>query len=162
MTGSPARPGRSMIDNGDKTMIRPVSITRYERLYLASFVIGLIVSAMSWGPRRAMVAATPMLAKIGWILPTFEVAGIVITLTLWYFTVRAPSGVARWVVIVLAALSAIGVAISLVQLATGHAVPSATLGLSIVASVVYIGAALQLLKPDAKLWFDQAGRGHAA
>ena len=63
-------------------MIRPVSITRYERLYLASFVIGLIVSAMSWGPRRAMVAATPMLAKIGWILPTFEVAGIVITLTL--------------------------------------------------------------------------------
>ena len=75
---------------------------------------------------------------------------------------RAPSGVARWVVIVLAALSAIGVAISLVQLATGHAVPSATLGLSIVASVVYIAAALKLLKPDAKLWFDQAGRGHAA
>lgn len=143
-------------------MIRPVSIRRYERLYLASFVIGLVVSAMSWGQRTAMVAATPMLAKIGWILPTFEVAGIAITLLLWYFTARAPSVVAKWVVVVLAALSAIGVAISLVQVATGHTALSATLALSIVASAVYIAAALQILKPDAKLWFDQAGRGHAA
>ncbi len=143
-------------------MIRPVSIRRYERLYLASFVIGLVVSAMSWGQRNAMVAATPMLAKIGWILPTFEVAGIAITLLLWYFTARAPSVAAKWVVVVLAALSAIGVAISLVQVATGHTAPSATLALSIVASAVYIAAALQILKPDAKLWVDQAGRGHTA
>ncbi|WP_332798880.1 hypothetical protein [Sphingomonas sp. PB2P12] len=144
------------------TMIRPVSIIRYERLYLASFALGLIVSAVSWGQRTAMVAATPILAKIGWILPAFEVAGIAITMLLWYFTARAPSNAAKWVVVVLAALSALGIAISLVQLATGRTTLDATLVLSIIMSVVYCVSALQLLKPDAKLWFDQAGRGHAA
>lgn len=143
-------------------MIKPVSIIRYERLYLASFVIGMIVSAMSWGSRNAMVAATPVLAKIGWILPTFEAAGIAITLLLWYFTARSPSIAAKWVVVVLAAISAIGTAMSLAKLATGHEALGATLGLSIIASVVYAVAALHLLKPDAKRWFDQTGRGHAA
>ena len=38
---------------------------RYERLYLASFVLGLIVSAMSWPQRTALVAANPVLAQVG-------------------------------------------------------------------------------------------------
>ncbi|MGU3392139.1 hypothetical protein [Sphingomonas sp. M1A8_2b] len=136
-------------------MIRPISIARYERLYLASFVLGAIVSALSAGQRKAMVAANPVLAQIAWILPTFEVAGIAITLLLWYFTARTPSVTAKWVVVVLAAISAIGVAISLVQLTTGHATPAAPLVISIVSSVIYVAAALQLLKPDAKPWFGE-------
>jgi hypothetical protein len=144
-----------MQGRGTKTMIRPLSIVRYERLYLASFVLGLVVTAMSWPERTAIVAANPVLAHVAWILPTFQVAGIAITLLLWYFTARAPSVVAKWVVVVLAALAVVGVVLSLTTLTTGRTTFGTTSIVSFAADAVYVVAAILLFKPDAKLWFGE-------
>ena len=86
-------------------MIRPVAIVRYERLYWAAFILDTVVAAMTWTQREAIVTAYPVLAKATWILPTFQAIGIAVTVLLWYFTARAPSVVAKWVVVILAALS---------------------------------------------------------
>lgn len=134
-------------------MIRPTSIVRYERLYLASFVLGSIVAAMGWAQRTAMVAANPMLSRISWILPTFQLAGIVITLCLWYFTARVPSIAAKWIVVVIAALSMVEIVRILGALATGSTVIAAASILSVLADTLYVAAAILLFKPDAKLWF---------
>lgn len=136
-------------------MIRPISIVRYERLYLASFVLGLIVSAMSWTQRTAMVAANPVLANIGWILPAFQIVGVVITLLLWHFTARSPSVVAKWIVVALAVLSVVGVGMSLVSVANGRTMIGTTSIVSFAADALYVAAAFFLFKADAKLWFAE-------
>ncbi len=133
-------------------MVRPISIVRYERLYLAAFVLGSIVTAMSWSDRTAMVAASPVLGRIGWILPTFAIAGIAITLLLWYFTARAPSVAAKWVVVALAVFSVVDIVLLLRPIATGLGTPAIV---SIIADLVYVAAAAMLFRPDAKLWFGQ-------
>ena len=136
-------------------MVRPISIVRYERLYLASFVLGLIVSAMSWSQRTALVAANPVLAQVGWILPAFQVAGIAITLLLWYFTARSPSVAAKWVVVVLAVLSIVGVGLSLASVARGQTTIGTISIVSFAADALYVAAALLLFKADAKRWFGE-------
>jgi hypothetical protein len=136
-------------------MIRPISIVRYERLYLASFVLGLIVTAMSWPERTAIVAANPVLAHISWILPMFQVAGAAITLLLWYFTARAPSVVAKWAVVVLAVLAVVGVVMSLMTLTTGRTTIGTISIVSFAADALYVAAAILLFEPDAKLWFGE-------
>ncbi len=136
-------------------MVRPISIVRYERLYLAAFVLGLIVSAMSWPQRTALVAANPVLAQVSWILPAFQVIGIAVTLLLWYFTARAPSVAAKWVVVVLAVLSVVGVGLSLASVARGQTTIGLTSIVSFAADAVYVAAALHLFKADAKLWFGE-------
>ncbi|MGA1800515.1 hypothetical protein VH567_17230 [Sphingomonas sp. 4RDLI-65] len=124
-------------------------------MYLASFALGLIVSAMSWTQRTAILGANPLLANAVWLLPTVQAFGIAINLLLWYFTARAPSLPAKWVVVVFAAFGALSVLLSLGTLALGRAASTATLLLSVGASVLYIVGALQLFKPDAKLWFGE-------
>ena len=136
-------------------MIRPISIVRYERLYLASFVLGLIVSAMSWSQRTALVGANPVLSQVSWILPTFQVIGIAVTLLLWYFTARSPSVAAKWIVVVLAGLSIIGVGLSLASVARGQTTIGTTSMVSFAADALYVAAALHLFKADAKLWFGE-------
>ncbi|PTQ64263.1 hypothetical protein C8J45_103110 [Sphingomonas sp. PP-CE-3G-477] len=136
-------------------MIRPISIVRYERLYLASFVLGLIGSAMNWPQRVALVAANPVLAQVSWILPTFQVIGIAVTLLLWYFTARSPSVAAKWVVVVLAVLSIVGVGLSLATVARGETTIGTTSIVSFAADALSVVAALHLSKADAKLWFGE-------
>ncbi|WEK43935.1 MAG: hypothetical protein P0Y64_03655 [Candidatus Sphingomonas colombiensis] len=134
-------------------MQRPPSIVRYEQLYLASFVLGLVVSAFTWQGRQAMLASNPVIAGAQWLMPVTVVIGIVIAVTLWYFTARKPSAAAKWVVVVFAAFSVLGVAGNIRALMAGAPVLAALL--SIMVSLLYIAAAVLLFKPDAKLWFGE-------
>jgi len=136
-------------------MTRPPSIRRYERLYLASFVLGLVASAVSWSQRSAVLHANPILAKAEWILPTTQAMSIAIALLLWYFTARRPSIVAKWVVVVFAVIGALSILLSLGTLAMARAVNGTTLSLSVLANALYIAAAVMLFKFDAQLWFGE-------
>lgn len=134
-------------------MQRPPSIVRYERLYLASFVLGLVASAINWQGREAQLASNPALANLQWLAPVSLVIGIVIAVTLWYFTARRPSAAAKWVVVVFAALSVLGIVGNIFTLLKGGPVIAVIVGL--VVSALYIAAAVLLFKPDAKLWFGE-------
>jgi hypothetical protein len=136
-------------------MTRPPSIRWYERLYLASFVLGLVASAVSWSQRSAVLHANPILAKAEWILPTTQAMSIAIALLLWYFTARRPSIVAKWVVVVFAVIGALSILLSLGTLAMARAVNGTTLSLSVLANLLYIAAAVMLFKFDAQLWFGE-------
>ncbi len=142
-------------------MIRPVAIVRYERLYWAAFVLDTVVTAMTWTQREAIVTAYPVLAKATWILPTFQAIGIAVTVLLWYFTARAPSVVAKWVVVILAALSVFAGVQSLVAFTTGRAGVGTAAVLSLVASALYVAAAVHLFLPGSKAWFGQDADLHS-
>ncbi|MEG3169436.1 hypothetical protein U1737_14680 [Sphingomonas sp. LB3N6] len=136
-------------------MNRPPSIVWYERLYLASFVFGLVASAISWTQRATILAANPMLAEAHWILPVTQALTIAIALLIWYFTARRPSVIAKWMVVVFAAFGVLSILLSLGTLAMGRAVSGTTLALSVLANALYIAAAVLLFKPDAQLWFGE-------
>ena len=136
-------------------MNRPPSIVWYERLYLASFVLGLVASATSWAQRSAILRANPILAKADWILPATQALSIAIALLLWYFTARRFNIVAKWVVIVFAVIGALSILLSLGTVAMGRAGDGTTLSLSVLANALYIGAAVMLFKFDAQLWFGE-------
>lgn len=136
-------------------MIRPPSIVRYERLYFCSFVLGLVASATSWSQRTAILGANPMLAAATWVLPMTQAISIAVALLLWYFTVRAPSVVAKWVVVVFAAFGALSILLSLGTLLMGRAANGTTMMLSIVSNALYVAAAVQLFAADARLWFGE-------
>ena len=135
-------------------MQRPPSIVRYEQLYLGSFILGLVVSAVSWQGRAAQLSANPALGNLQWVMPVALVVGIVISITVWYFTARNPSIAAKWVVTVFAALSLLGIARNLYAL-VGGTVPLLSTLFAILVSVLYVAAAVMLFKPDAKLWFGE-------
>lgn len=136
-------------------MYRPPAIIRYEQLYFASFALGLIATAVTWQARAASIARHPMLADAPWIGPAVLVFSITISLTLWYFTARAPSVVAKWVVVAFAAVSAGGMAFTAMSLIAGR-VPAAQALLSIAVSALYVAAATLLFRAEARLWFGES------
>ncbi len=136
-------------------MIRPPAIVRYEQFYIASFVLSLAASALSWHQRAAMMAANPMLATMTWYLPLTQAIGIALAALLWYFTARRPSAIAKWVVVVFAGFAALGAVIALFTLVAGSTPFGVGALLSLVGNALYITAATLLFKPDARLWFGE-------
>ena len=131
------------------------SIVRYEQLYLASFVLGLIATVLSWNDTAAILTANPMLFDKAWILPVATAIGAAITLLLWYFTARRPSIVAKWIVVIFAGFSALAIVSNLFAIATGRSPSIAAALLALMVSGLSIAAALLLFKPDAKAWFGE-------
>lgn len=136
--------------------MKPPSIARFEQVYVASILLGWINAGLNWPASQARLAANPALAPIvAWLLPAMQVVSIVIAFLLWYFIVRRPTVVAKWVQVVFAAFAAIGVVSALGFIAAGRATvtPAAIVGL--VANVLYITAAVLLFRPDARLWLGE-------
>ena len=143
-------------------MIRPQSIVRYERVYLASVVLGLIASVLNWPARAAILAANPALAGQTWLLWASVILGLAISLTLWHFTARQPSVVAKWIVTVFAAIAAIAAVFSLVaiyRLTTVHLAIGPAIILGLATDILYVVAATMLFRPDARMWFGDVPTG---
>lgn len=136
-------------------MLKPPSIARFEQFYWASVILGLINTAMNWSASQAALAANPMLAQATWFLPAMQAIGIAIAVLLWFFIVRRPSVVAKWVQVVFAAFGAFGVLSALFLVAAGRAPIGLQVVVGLVANILYIAAAVMLFKPDAKVWFGQ-------
>ena len=136
-------------------MVRPQSIVRYERLYLSSFALGLIGSALTWSTRADALALNPTLAGKTWLLWATLVVGIAISLSLWRFTARMPNIVAKWIVTVFAAFAAIGVLFSFFQLATARTELGIPVIVMLLINLLYIAAATLLFRPDATRWFGE-------
>ncbi len=136
-------------------MSKPPSIARFEQFYWASIILGLINTALNWQTSQAVLAASPMLANAGWLLPTMQVIGLVIGILLWFFIVRRPSVVAKWVQVVFAAFGVFGVLSALFLVGTGRSPASVQVILGLLANILYIAAAVMLFRPDAKVWLGE-------
>ena len=136
-------------------MVKPPSIARFEQLYWASVVVGLLNTALNWTTSHAALAANPMLANATWVLPAMQVVGLAIAVLLWFFIVRRPSVVAKWVQVVFAGFGAFGLLSAVFLLALGRVPIGSQLILGVLANLLYIAAAVMLFKPDAKAWFGE-------
>ncbi|MCP3728971.1 hypothetical protein M9978_00870 [Sphingomonas sp. MG17] len=136
--------------------MRPQSIINFERAYLASVLVGLINLAVSWNTKIATMendprfSGNPQMAQIGsGMMIGMAALGVLISLLLWYFAARRGSEVAKWILVVFLAFSAVGVASSLAQFAVVGAVST---GLALLAFALNAYAVWMLFKPDAKAW----------
>ena len=136
-------------------MIKPPSIARFEQFYWASILLGLVNAALNWRTSQAALAANPIFANAGWFLPLLQVVGLAIAVLLWYFIVRRPSVIAKWVQVVFAGIGALGLLSGVFVLVTGRAPvgPQAFVGL--ISNLLYIAAAVMLFRPDAKEWLGE-------
>lgn len=134
--------------------MRPVSIVRFDRLYLASIVVGLIGNVIEWPVTIARLTsdpATAALASIAEILVGGMIgSGVLIALLLWFFTAKRASNVARWIVTIFTVF-AVG------SLFFGYRGGSVILDaggiIRLVAVVLQAAATFFLFRPDAAVWF---------
>lgn len=136
-------------------MIRPLSIRRYERLYLLALLLGLASIALDWPQRQASFARNPLLAEMGWLLPASVIVNLALRVTLWFYTARRASLAAKWFVVLLAAIALVILLFGLMALVAG-ATPSLEASLTGIASGgLYVVAAAYLFRPDAQAWFGE-------
>ncbi|WP_242095542.1 MULTISPECIES: hypothetical protein [unclassified Sphingomonas] len=135
--------------------MRPPSIVNFERCYLGSFAIWLLNTLAFWPALTAAMRANPAVARLSpAFAPTVLGIGIVlvsaITLLLWYFTARTGSLVAKWIVTIFFAFSAIpafyGLAVAMR--------PMTPQGIGNLVSIALNAVAVWMLfRADARLWF---------
>jgi len=136
-------------------MVKPASIGRFEKFYWASVALGLINTALNWNASQQALSANPLLASATWFLPAMQVIGLAIAVLLWFFIVRRPSVVAKWVQVVFAAFGVFGVLSALFLVASGRAPIGVQVIIGLIANILYIAAAVMLFKQDAKAWFGE-------
>ncbi|ONF97443.1 hypothetical protein [Sphingomonas jeddahensis] len=140
-------------------MTRPLSIQRYERLYLLALALGVGSTMLDWPQRAASFARDPILAEMGWMLPASLVVNVLLRLTLWFYTARRANRAAKWFVVLLAGIALVLLLFSLTALIAG-ATPSLAASLTgIISGALYIAATAYLFRGDARAWFGEEVHG---
>lgn len=135
-------------------MVRPKSIRLFELCYLGSILVGAVNTALTWAETNASVEAGQVKQMLGpWFVPLSAVFIYTLWLLLWYFTARARSNVARWVVVVFYGLSLIGFVFTLGVAAKSD---GATLALSVLSLLLTTAAVFFLFRRDAAEWFGKS------
>lgn len=137
--------------------MRPSSIVRFDRLYLASIAVGLIGNILEWPLTMARLSENPDTAALG---STAAVAaggmiavGVVIALLLWFFIARRASTVAKWILVV---FTVFAVGSLLLGFSSGAVILDAGGIVRIVAVALQTVAVAFLFRPDAAAWFAPA------
>lgn len=133
--------------------MRPKSIVYYEYAYLASVLLGIVVTAMTWTANNETQEVEQIRTMLGAsFLPILYVFIYTLSFALWYFTARVPNTVAKWIVVGWFALSLIGFVLAI---AAGN-LPSNLPGAIALAALVLNAIAVYLLfRPDAQAWFGE-------
>lgn len=142
--------------------MRPASIVRFERVYLASIVIWLVnLALVGWGMSMEEVdrrfngspalAGNPQMFDII-VLAMMGMIGIVVLFwfLLCYFAARRASEVAKWIIVALLAITLIRLPFLVMGL---NAVGPLGTALNLIAALLGLYAGWLLFRPDAKAWF---------
>lgn len=135
--------------------MRPPSIIQFERLFLASLVLGLLNNALGWKELVSAVGTNPDLHQLG-IAPGAVIGvvvgliglGVVINLALWFLIARRGSNIAKWILTVLMVLGIVSMLFS----GLGHQGLTLPLILSLAALALQIAAVFELFRRDAIEW----------
>lgn len=135
-------------------MQRPPTIIAYERVYIASFVTSMLGWVLTWPALSAKLASDPRTAALGWTLPVSLGLSVVFTLLLWHFTARRPVVIAKWIVVVLAAVAAVRLLLNAPALTAGLISPLAY-GIAAVTALLSVWASAYLFRREAREWFGE-------
>ncbi|MHC9417542.1 hypothetical protein ACYZX9_02945 [Sphingomonas citri] len=129
-------------------MTRPPPIVRFERLYLTSFALGLLIWALTWDQLSTRLADDPRTAAFGWMLAAALALNVAIALFQYYAVARRGVAWVRWMVVLLTTLHLLGLLPGLF---------SAPLALPTLFGVVRVALEVttvaQLFSPAARDWF---------
>ena len=136
--------------------MRPQSIVMFERLFLASLVLGVVGVLLSYGQMAEFASGDPGMRRLG--LGSGFLVGVLgvsyaVYLLLWYLIARRASTVAKWILVVFTVL---GVLSALPALGGPW---NATLVLSLAVYALEIVALVYLFRPDARAWFAGETQG---
>ncbi|MES2303082.1 MAG: hypothetical protein V4521_13580 [Pseudomonadota bacterium] len=131
--------------------MRPASIQWFERLYLATLVIGLFNLLVHYDTLSKVMGNNGSTMNV--VMLSFAV-GIVISLLFWYLIARRASNIAKWFLVAL-------VVIGLIGMPSGFAM-TGTLGLPYVAigalsTLLQVIATGLLFTPESRRWFAAKG-----
>ncbi len=139
--------------------MRPPSIVKFDQLYLAIIVIGIIGFVVNWESAMAQLEANPGLSQLGWsgsgVLIGMYAFSITISLLLWYFISRRASNIARWILTILTGYGLISLPFTLFLVP----LPLASLIVAVVSAALQAAMLWFLFRPDAAAWFKHRGRG---
>jgi hypothetical protein len=131
--------------------MRPASIVQFERLFLGSLVVGLLLDLLTLQGNMALASTKATTAAVGpGLIVGMVIVRYVIALALWYFAARRASVVAKWILSVIFVFNACALAYLLFR--TGIRFELSAL-LNIVAFLLFGWAMSYLFKPDADDWF---------
>ena len=132
--------------------MRPKSIVQFERVYLASIVLGM------FEPKRMGPATDMAFSKAGVDVPVVGIVliagalSLLLPLLLWHFIARRASNVAKSILI---ALTALGLLSFVAGLGDPDRAKDLLLGVVVTALMFY--AIWLLFRPDAKAWLGSKG-----
>ena len=131
-------------------MTRPASIILFERLFLASILLGLANSVFNWSTIMGQISATPGASMFGggFLIGTM-LFGVAINLLLWYFIARRGANVARIIWTVLFAFGIFGVIAMFFQ-----PTPLSVKIIPLISFALQAYGVFLLYRPDAKPWFS--------
>lgn len=129
--------------------MRPQSIVMFERLFLASLVVSAVTFAVGYDAIMASMAADPTLRQAG-LGSGFLIGAVIVEyafyLLLWYLIARRGANWAKWVFILVLAIS-----LTSVGRAFGSDL-SLTVLMGLAVYVLRVLAAVYLFRPDAIVW----------
>ena len=136
-------------------MDRPVSMKRFDLLYLGAMAVGLVNFALNYS-QLAQIAETSMAASGvegmgGTALVIGVGGGFAISLLLWFLTSRMRLEFMKWVLFLLLAYNLVSLPSAQVEFGQGTV-------LSIVGLAMQAGAMWFLFRPDSKAWFASKGQ----
>ena len=136
-------------------MDRPVSMKRFDLLYLGAMAVGLVNFALNYR-QLAQIAETSMAASGvegmgGTALVIGVGGGFAISLLLWFLTSRMRLEFMKWVLFLLLAYNLVSLPSAQVEFGQGTV-------LSIVGLAMQAGAMWFLFRPDSKAWFASKGQ----
>lgn len=141
-----------MTHNG--AMERPLSITRFERLYLGALALSVVGWWLTWGVMHRQIAGNPALVGYGWVLPAFAVLWVIVWLALSWWVALGGSAVPKWIVIGLAAIGILRLLISAPAILAGT-VSGLLIAQGVATLALILAAAAQLFRADARLWLGE-------
>ena len=139
--------------------MRPHSIIMFERLFLASLVLGILGSLLSYQQITDLAANDPGMRQLGLgsgFLIGIVIAGYAVYLLLWHLIARRASNVAKWILVVFTAL---GVLVALPGLAGPW---NSRQVLSLMVYALQVLAVVYLFRPGARAWLDGKGQADPA
>ncbi len=136
-------------------MSRPQAIRTFEKLYILSVVLGLALAAVTWQQRSSLLARTPALEQMPWLMSVSIVVGIGIAAMLWYLVARRGSTIGKWIVVAFAVWAFIQLGMLIYAVVVDPDVPINVIALSVAQNILYIIAATLLFRPDARDWFGE-------
>ena len=142
--------------------MRPASIDLFDKLYLTSFVISILQAAVSFKENSANLQADPATAQLGFgseFLLAMLLISFSISFLLWFLVARRASNIAKWILVI---LSAISIPMIVASFPTVAASGTIVVLLTLITTVLSLASIVCLFRRDARDWFASRGRSGPA